>query len=88
MFDVLDDIISDGAEVDPVAAESSNVQYDALFTTLNSQLYPIVSYFSSLNFLVKLIHSKVMNKWTNNLFDELLKLLKMAFSKIDLIASH
>ena len=44
--------------------------------------------FSSLNFLVKLMHVKVMNKWTNKLFDELLKFLKLAFPKIDLVDSH
>ena len=44
-----------------------------------------MSSFSSLNFLVKLVHLKVMSKWTNKSFDELLKL---AFLKIDLINSH
>ncbi|KAL5540764.1 hypothetical protein UlMin_044087 [Ulmus minor] len=34
------------------------------------------------------MHLKVMNKWTNKSFDELLKLLKLAFSKIDLVDSH
>ena len=61
MFDLLDDIISDDAEVDPIAAQSSNVQYDELFIALNSELYPEVSSFSSLNFLVKLMHLKMMN---------------------------
>ncbi len=28
MFDMLDDIISDDVEVDPIDAQSSNVQYD------------------------------------------------------------
>ena len=88
MFDVLDDIISNDAEVDQLGSQSSNVQYDDLFTALNSELYPGVFSFSSLNFLVKLIHLKVMNKWTNKLFDELLKLLKLAFPKMDLIDSY
>ena len=56
IFYVLDDMISDGVEVDPVVAESSNVQYDKLFTALNSEFYPRVSSFSLLNFLVKLMH--------------------------------
>ena len=47
-----------------------------------------MSSFSSLNFLVKLMHLKVMSKWTHKSFDELLKLLKLAFSKIDLVNSH
>ena len=34
--------------------------------------------FSSLNFLVKLMHLKVSNKWTNKSFDSLIKLLKYA----------
>ena len=87
MFNVLDDIISDDAEVDLLIAETSKVQYDELFEALNSKLYPRVSSFSSLNF-VKLMHLKVLNKWTSNSFDELLKLLKLAFSKIDLVNSY
>ncbi|KAL5543986.1 hypothetical protein UlMin_007770 [Ulmus minor] len=88
MFEVLEDIISNDAEVDQLGSQSSNVQYDDLFTALNSELYPGVSSFSSLNFLVKLMHLKVMNKWTNKSFDELLKLLKLAFPKMDLVESH
>lgn len=47
-----------------------------------------MSSLSSLNFLVKLIHVKVMNKWTNKSFNELIKLLKLTFLKIDLIDSR
>ena len=81
MFDVLEDIISDDAEVDPISAQLSNVQYDEFFTTLNFELYLGVSSFLLLNVLVTLMHLKVMNKWTNKLFDDLLKLLKLAFQK-------
>ncbi|KAL5560887.1 hypothetical protein UlMin_030634 [Ulmus minor] len=88
MFDVLDDIISEDADGDAVGGPSSNEQYDDLFAALRSELYPSVSSFSSLNFLVKLIHLKVLNKWTNKSFDELLKLLNLAFPKIDLVESH
>ncbi|KAL5565406.1 hypothetical protein UlMin_028570 [Ulmus minor] len=88
MFDVLGDIISDDAEGDPVGGQSSNEHYDDLFAALRSELYPGVSSFSALNFLVKLMHLKVLNKWTNNSFDELLKLLKLAFPKIDFVESH
>ncbi|KAL5569490.1 hypothetical protein UlMin_026065 [Ulmus minor] len=88
MFDVLDDIISEDADDDAVGGPSSNEQYDDLFAALRSELYPDVSSFSSLNFLVKLMHLKVLNKWTNKSFDELLKLLKLAFPKIDLVESH
>ena len=85
IFDVLDDIINDDAEGDLVGGQSSNEQYDDLFAALRSELYPSVSSFSLLNFLVKLMHLKVLNKWTNKSFDELLKL---AFPKIDLVESH
>ncbi|KAL5565184.1 hypothetical protein UlMin_028348 [Ulmus minor] len=88
MFDVLDDIISEDADEDAVGGPSSNDQYDDLFAALRSELYPGVSSFSSLNFLVKLMHLKVLNKWTNKSFDELLKFLKLAFPKIDLVESH
>ncbi|KAL5580793.1 hypothetical protein UlMin_013235 [Ulmus minor] len=88
MFDVLDDIISEDADEDAVGGPSSNEQYDDLFAALRSELYPGVSSFSSLNFLVKFMHLKVLNKWTNKSFDELLKLLKLAFPKIDLVESH
>ncbi|KAL5556601.1 hypothetical protein UlMin_038837 [Ulmus minor] len=71
MFEVLEDIISNDTEVDQFGSQSSNVQYDNLFTALNSELYP-----------------GVMNKWTNKSFDELLKLLKLAFPKMDLVESH
>ena len=70
MFDVLGDIISDDAEGDLIGGQSSNEQYNDLFTALRSELYPDVSSFSSLNFLVKLMHLKVLNKWTNNSFDQ------------------
>ncbi|KAL5574711.1 hypothetical protein UlMin_016410 [Ulmus minor] len=40
MFEVLEDIISNDAEVDQLGSQSSNVQYDDLFTALNSELYP------------------------------------------------
>ena len=88
MFEVLDDIINNDAEVGQLGAQSSNVQYDNLFAALNSELYQGVSSFSSLNFLVKLMHLNVMNKWTNKSFDEMLKLLKLAFPKMDLVDSH
>ena len=46
---------------------------------MESELYPGCRQFSSLNFLAKLMHLKVLNKWTNKSFDMLLKLLKEAF---------
>ena len=71
MFDVLDDIIGDDAKVDASTAETSTVQYDELFDDLNLELDHGVLSFSSLNFLVKLMHLKVLNTWTNKLINEL-----------------
>ena len=34
------------------------------------------------------MHLKVMSKWTNKSFDKLLKLLKLAFPKIELVDSY
>ena len=34
------------------------------------------------------MHLKVMSKWTDKSFDELLKLLKLVFPKINLVNSH
>ncbi|KAL2542697.1 Uncharacterized protein Adt_03675 [Abeliophyllum distichum] len=83
MADVLNDVVRDDS-----TAAASNLGYDALFDALHSELYAGVSSFSSLNFLTKLMHLKVVNKWTNKSVDGLLKLLKSAFPKINLVDSH
>ena len=43
------------------------------------ELYPRYEKFSTLTFLVKLMHIKVLNRWTNKSFDMLFELLKDAF---------
>ncbi|KAL2465528.1 Uncharacterized protein Adt_41379 [Abeliophyllum distichum] len=83
MTDVLNDVVRDDS-----SAATSDLGYDALFDAMHSELYPGVSSFSSLNFLTKLMHLKVVNKWTNKSVDGLLKLLKLAFPKINLVDSH
>ena len=45
MFDVLDNIIGDDAEVDASTTEAFTVQYDKLFDALNSELYPRILHF-------------------------------------------
>ena len=55
--------------------------YDELFEEIEAELYPGCDWISSLNFLAKLLHLKVRGKMPNNIFDELLKLLKLAFPK-------
>ena len=54
-------------------------KYDDLFVEMKTELYPRCQTFSSLNFLAKLMHLKVLNKWTNRSFNMLLKFLKEAF---------
>ena len=51
-------------------------QVEDLFAELEAELYPGCKEFSSLSFLVSLMHLKVTNHWTNKSFTELLQLLK------------
>ena len=52
---------------------------DKLFKEVENELYPGCTKFSTLTFLVKLMHIKVLNRWTNKSFDMLLELLKVVF---------
>ncbi|XP_062099743.1 uncharacterized protein LOC133805579 [Humulus lupulus] len=61
--------------------------YDDLFDEIEAELYPGCNWISSLNFLAKLLHLKVRGKIPNKIFDELLKLLKLAFPKGNKIPS-
>ena len=53
--------------------------FDNLFNEANKELYPGCKKFSALTFLVKLMHVKVLNHWSDKSFDMLLKLLVDAF---------
>ena len=44
-----------------------------------NELYSGCSKISSLNFLGKLMHIKVLNNWSNKFFDKLLERLKVVF---------
>ncbi|KAA0051834.1 uncharacterized protein E5676_scaffold609G00610 [Cucumis melo var. makuwa] len=74
----LEDEISMNVEVDIDEDRTNNIFQDLLNEARN-ELYPDCSKFSSLNFLVKLMHVKVLNGWSNKSFDMLLELLKVAF---------
>ena len=50
------------------------MSYEEHFGELQSELGPRCTKMFSLNFLVKLMHLKVMHKWTNRSFDMLCKL--------------
>ncbi|KAL4021061.1 hypothetical protein IC575_019850 [Cucumis melo] len=58
--------------------DTSNI-FEELMKEARNPLYHGCTKFSSLNFLVKLMHIKVLNNWSNKSFDMLLKLLKDAF---------
>ena len=50
--------------------------FEELIEEVESELYPGCTKFSSLDFLSKLVHLKVKNKWTNSSFTNLLELLQ------------
>ena len=87
MLNVLEDVIEPTHElptedeyVDNFETEpSQRKKYDELFVDMETELYSRCQKFSSLNFLVKLMYLKVLNKWTNRSFDMLLKLLQETF---------
>ena len=64
-----------GVDIDE---DRTNIFQDLLNEARN-ELYPGCSKFLSLNFLVKLMHVKVLNGWSNKSFDMLLELLRVAF---------
>ncbi|KAA0041231.1 uncharacterized protein E6C27_scaffold128G002010 [Cucumis melo var. makuwa] len=50
-----------------------------IFLEIEEELYPGCLEFTSFNFLVKLMHIKVLNRWSDKSFDMLLELLNEAF---------
>ncbi|KAD2805775.1 hypothetical protein E3N88_39152 [Mikania micrantha] len=84
MFDALDDVIGEQNTYDENVNEYGDgldTEFDALFKELNTELYPSNNWMSSLNFLAKLMHIKVINKWTDSSFDQLLEFLRVSFPK-------
>ncbi|KAD4586129.1 hypothetical protein E3N88_23730 [Mikania micrantha] len=92
MFDALDDVIGEQNTYDENVNEYGDgldTEFDTLFKEFNTELYLSCNWMSSLNFLAKLMHIKVINKWTNSSFDQLLEFLRVAFPKENKIpASH
>ncbi|CAL1383444.1 unnamed protein product [Linum trigynum] len=62
-------------------------EFIALLGKAHEELYPGCDKYSRLSFVVKLLHLKVYNKWSNKSFDMLLKLLKDALPTGNLIPS-
>ncbi|TYJ99419.1 CACTA en-spm transposon protein [Cucumis melo var. makuwa] len=65
-----------GVEID---GDRTNNIFQDLLNEARNELYPGCSEFLSLNFLVKLMHVKVLNGWSNKSFDMLLELLRATF---------
>ncbi|KAJ9544702.1 hypothetical protein OSB04_024409 [Centaurea solstitialis] len=91
MIDVLNDIIGEtntndeDADVDEgtisVGGIGSDKDFGELFEEVETELYPGCTWLSSLNGLAKLLHMKVVNKWTNSSFNQLLEFLQFALPK-------
>ena len=88
MTDVINDIIGeantneeDEDEGTDEGGSGVDKEFGELFEEVETELYPGCTWLSSLNFLAKMLHMKVLNKWTNSSFDELLEFLKFAFPK-------
>ncbi|XP_062085438.1 uncharacterized protein LOC133791534 [Humulus lupulus] len=90
MMDVLNDIAQpnncedDENEVDdeiPPASEcrGTSQYYNDLFAEMESPLFPGCDKYTSLNFVAKLMHFKVLGKIPNKIFDGILELLEDAF---------
>ncbi|KAM6542647.1 hypothetical protein CsatB_007094 [Cannabis sativa] len=86
MIPIVDDFLQPSFEMDDNL--DANQWRDELFEEIEAELYPGCDWISSLNFLAKLLHLKVRGKIPNNIFDELLKLLKFAFPKENKIPSN
>ena len=62
-----------------IGQDTTNILLDLLNEACN-QLYHGCSELSSLNFLVKSMHVKVLNGWSNKFFNMLVELLRVTFS--------
>ncbi|XP_062089141.1 uncharacterized protein LOC133795700 [Humulus lupulus] len=92
MVDILADIsghVEIGESSEPIQeGNDQNKNLDEIFKKMEKELYPGCESFSALNFLVKLMHVKVLNKWSEKSFYMLLGLMKKAFPFAILPNSH
>ncbi|CAH9139349.1 unnamed protein product [Cuscuta epithymum] len=82
---ILDDIVGETREHDLGGVTTNNMgdevhsQYEDMPSELHAYFYPGCTKVSSLISLVKLMHLKVIYKWSNECMDSVLKLLKDVF---------
>ncbi|KAK1414527.1 hypothetical protein QVD17_30273 [Tagetes erecta] len=85
MVGVIEDLMEEDINLNEgnLGTENNDVcdDFEDLLNEVRSELYPGCTKFSSLDFLAKLMHIKVKNKWTNSSFDELLELLRSSHPK-------
>ncbi|XP_026448702.1 uncharacterized protein LOC113348969 [Papaver somniferum] len=65
----------------------SSTKFEELLGKAKQELYPGCTDYSSLTFLVELMHLKVLNCWSNKSFEMQLELLKKSFPKDNTIPS-
>ncbi|KAK3206780.1 hypothetical protein Dsin_020826 [Dipteronia sinensis] len=90
IYDMLGAISTDGIFTDTISESNINSMlsneevntetFAKLVEEASRKLFP-GSKLSSLNFIIKLMHLKVLNQWSNKSMDMLLDLLKSAFSE-------
>ncbi|GJY59211.1 reverse transcriptase domain-containing protein [Tanacetum coccineum] len=61
------------------AAVPTKYNMEGLFEMANEELFPACTWMSSLDFLAKFAHLKVLYKWTNTSFDETIEFLLKSF---------
>ncbi|RVX01357.1 hypothetical protein CK203_031234 [Vitis vinifera] len=64
-----------------IEESTTHGKFDYLLGEANKELYPGCKKFSALTFLVKLMHIKILNRWSDKSFDMLLQVLVDAFPK-------
>ena len=61
-----------------VEGETTNI-FQELLNQAHCELYSDCSKFSSLNFLVTMMHVKILNGWSNKSFDVMLEIIRQVF---------
>ncbi|CAN1825606.1 hypothetical protein LINPERHAP1_LOCUS31227 [Linum perenne] len=88
LFDLLDEhenFIYNNNDLEGDFNGRGYADYIELLRQAQTKLYPGCTKYSQLSFIVKLLHLKVYNKWSNKSFDMLLKLLKDILPESNLV---
>ncbi|XP_026413256.1 uncharacterized protein LOC113309041 isoform X2 [Papaver somniferum] len=83
----VESLTSDGKDGGEKTSEADLAIFSALLDEAKQELYPGCKDFTSLTFLVRLMHIKVLNRLSNKSFEMHLELLKKAFPKNNNIPS-